>query len=60
MRRAAAPTLAADASSGFALSQAINSLALFTGNEFFPTINIGANVSSEIGWKSANRSYEVR
>jgi hypothetical protein len=46
--------------SGFALSQAINSLALFAGKAFLPTISIGATVRSEIGWKSANRSYDVR
>jgi hypothetical protein len=55
-----APTLAAEALSGFALSQAISSLASFTGNAFFPTINIGANVSSDTGSKSLSKSYDVR
>jgi len=42
------------------LSQAISSLASFTGKVLLPTINIGANVSSDTGSKSFRKSYDVR
>ena len=48
-RRCRRPTVAADALPGFALSQAISSLAFFGGSAFLPTIISGVALIREIG-----------
>src|SRR5215472_17788166 len=51
--------VAADALSGWALSQAINSRPSFAGRSFLPTINSGVAVKSEIGSRSLRMSHDT-
>jgi hypothetical protein len=55
-----APTVATDALSGLALSQAISSFRSFAGRSFFPRIHSGEVVSTEIGSKSWSTWYGNR
>ena len=51
-----APTVAVDALPGFALSQAISSLASFGGRSFLPMIINGVALMSDSGCISSNAS----
>ncbi len=54
-----APTVAADALPGFALSHAISSLASFGGRSFLPMIINGVALTSDSGCISSNASCAI-